>query len=638
MGKGNRARNQRASNALATSGANKNKRNQKGMPTWVGTLIVVVVLVVLLLFVTVLTLNKRGVFTRMNTIMRSENYEITIPMLSYILYSEYQETVDYYKQYSSQLGYNISIGGGENGDPLDTTKNLRDQVYSRAEKNGAVTMTWFDYFLAGTIDQTEQMLAMCEEAKHYGMSLNESDIAQIEAELSTIELYAQLNGLSTTGYLSIYYGTGVQLKDVRNVLEISQLAGKFANQRMQELKDSLTDDQIADYYEENKATYDVYMDYVGYKWTATFKPSTGKDASGNALSDADKLAENEKNNEKYKAEQEKYAARVTALENATTIEEFRALLTQYLREDAYEIEKKALMTEKKYDSDDKLTAEDIEKIEENTNNAVLEAMKAATVGSYKKGTAAGDMDNWLFETKEEGEGDNKVVTNIRVVGDKKKFETKTDVTTTGDDAYGKTVTSTYQVCWVTATQHRSELPSVGHILFKSETYKDLTSTSKLSGVKKVLADEVLAANGKVTAKGMADRLLAIMLEEGYITKNVEDNGYVWYSIEEDVFNEFGSYYTDDSNVFYDDQRIGTFVTPFDNWRIDDARREGEISYPNAVETEFGYHIMYYRGVQWSHEIGNTIVENQYTEYCEDLLEKYQPSLSFDEGDVKYISG
>ena len=48
--------------------------------------------------------------------------------------------------------------------------------------------------------------------------------------------------------------------------------------------------------------------------------------------------------------------------------------------------------------------------------------------------------------------------------------------------------------------------------------------------------------------------------------------------------------------------------------------------------------MYYRGVQWSHEIGNTIVKNQHTEYCEDLLEKYQPSLSFDERDVKYISG
>ena len=226
---------------------------------------------------------------------------------------------------------------------------------------------------------------------------------------------------------------------------------------------------------------------------------------------------------------------------------------------------------------------------------------------------------------------------MRVVGDKQKFETVGDVKTEGEDAYKKS-SSTYSVCYVTKTQHRSEGLSVGHILFKADNYKDLTSTSKLSGVAKALADEVLAANGKVTSEGMSKRLLEILMEEGYITKQTNEDGKEWYCVEEKIFEDFGEYYNEDSNTIYDHVVLGQMVEEFENWMFAEGREVGEITYPAAVKTDFGHHIMVFLGESWSREIKTTLAEGDYEDYADGLLKKYESSIKVDEKDWKRIAG
>ena len=625
MGKGNRNRNQKASETLAL--ATRKNAKKKSMPTWAGTAIVLVALVALILAVTFIVLQTRGTFLRMRVVAESENYEITVPMRSYLLYTQYETVVqqnrEYAESFKEMLGDSYSsslfpISGGEKGDNLDTSKSLRSQIYSRttAADGSTLETTWFDYFAGVARSKAQQMLVMCEKAGEIGMSLDEDDIATIDAQISIIELYAQIYGYTTSGYLSSMYGEGVSVKDVRQMLEISQLSGKYAALKLEEFQNGVEGDtsRVENHYNDNKDLYDVYMDFVGYTFTATFEPSKETDTDK-------KNAENAANKAEYEAAQQKYAARIEQLTAVTTVDEFKSLLTQFIREDALEIELEEAKKDKA--EGEELTDLEIAECNNKADKTVLEAMKAASKENFKKGSATldSDIEKWLFETKEEGEGDDKITVYVRKVNEIKDKKTENAVVTEGDKAYQK-VTSTYVVYIVAGEHHRSTGLSVGHILFKKDTFKDLTSTSSLSGVIKTLADKVLAAEGKVTSQGMAKQLLKDMMDNGLITENTDEaTGNKWYSIKADAFEEYAEAYTGDSGVTYHDVVLNQMVEEFENWMFADSRHEGEITYPTAVDTEYGSHIMFYYGDSWEVTIKDELANKDYTEYCENLLKE-----------------
>jgi len=103
------------------------------------------------------------------------------------------------------------------------------------------------------------------------------------------------------------------------------------------------------------------------------------------------------------------------------------------------------------------------------------------------------------------------------------------------------------------------LRNVGHILFKVDTNAYKTREEALDAALKVL-DEL---------------------------KSKEVNGIV----EKEVFGELGKEYTYDSNVFYDNVKMGEMIQPFEEWLFA-ATTKGEIG---LIETVYGIHIMYYGG-------------------------------------------
>ena len=628
MGKGNRTRNERAASTLATV-TPRQASKKKSMPTWVGTLIVVVVLALLVLFVTFVVLNTRGTFLRMRTFAESEHYEVTVPMMSYMVYTEYQNRIALYDQYSTQFGTTVAIGGGEGGDALDKNKSLRAQKYGVLKDGDTVindNATWFDHFAYTAQKDVMQVLACCEEARAYGMGLEDKDHDAIEAQLNTIETYAAQNGYTTNGYVAAMFGRGVILKDVREMMELTQLASKWSAFKAQEFLDGVTDARAEEYYLANKATYDVYCDYTGYVFAATFTASKKTDAN-------EAKAENEQNFAKYEQQQARFAGYVETLSQATDNTDFCAKLRECLYQEELIKAKEA-----------KTDGSELTEGEESACRAAADVAMLSAIcknkGESDEGANESKMYDWLFKTETKDD----VKTYVRKAGEVSKFEDVKkafDDPAEGEEKVYKDATSAYSACIFDGGMHRNEevVRSVGHILFKEDTYDGLTSTAKLSGVAKELAEKVLARDGVITARAMANELLAMLFAEGKITEATREDGSKYYKIDKSVFEEYGELYTGDSSVFYDNVEKGQMVEEFEDWLFAAARVEGEISYTDPVKSDYGYHIMYYVGnetAMWKSEIRTKISDEENTAYLASIQTAHPVTVNTNY--YRYIQG
>lgn len=542
MGKGNRTRQQKAANVLASGTGNKNKAGQKReMPTWVGTLIVVAVLAVIVLFSVFCILNSRGVFVRNKVIAKTEHFEVTVPMMSYMVYTEYQNWVNQYES----TGYMQYIKG-EGGQGLSTSTPLREQLYS--SKDG-VEVTWFDKFADSAATSVEQILVLCEQAHRYGITLNEEEIANVDNAMMMLQLYAAYSGYTTSGYISAMYGRGVSQKDVRAMMELSELATKMTNIKTEEFENGATDVRVENYYNEHKDDFDVYVSYISYTFETKFDAVDSKEENA--------ATKNAEAAEKYVAEQNKYKERVAALAACTTSKDFCDLLIKYLQEDGM------------------------------TNAEAVKKQSDAHHIEYEKSEDEDKLEAWLFDTKNPIKANDTHV--IESEGDTPVEQGGEDEEPTYRDS-----TSTYTVCFVLEPVHKDDAPvqNVGHILFKTETFKDLKDTSQLTGKTKELAQSLLDKGETISAEAMAKALIEKMIADGKMVSKTDADGNSYYTISKADFEAYGKDYTEDSNVFYEEVKRGDMVTEFDAWIYDESRIDGEIG-AAAVKTTYGYHIMYY---------------------------------------------
>lgn len=591
MGKGNRTKNEKAASVLASS-AKKKKRTSKGqMPTWVGTLILVSVLAVIIAFAVVSVLAQRGVFLRNKLIAETENFEITVPMASYMVYTEYQNFVNQYQE-SGWMQYIKGTGG--NG--LNTSLPLREQIYSQptAEKPETATMTWFDYFASNAANSIKQVLILCEQAHALGITLEEEDLQSIETTMQTLELYALYSGYELNAYIPMMYGNGVRDRDVRDMLELTTLATKMTNLKMDELRGGATDVRVNMYYEENKDDLDVYVDYIAYTFTTKFDAKDG---------DTDEVKQqNAEAWEKYSKDMERYNAIVKELEACTTAKEFCDKL-------------EAFLAKSKDEGGEGMTA----------TEAFL-AQSGAHHFDYKKNDGAdSEIDEYLFSTKNPVSANSaKALTDINkgreVDSDIDEDENEMETVTYSD------ATSTYTAVFVLSPVHRDEakLQNVGHILFKTDTYKDLKDTAKLSGKAKELAQRLLDKGQTISAENMAKELLLLMKEEGAITEKTAADGKTTYQvIDKDKFEAYGKDYTEDSNVFYEDVARGDMVAEFDEWLYNPNRQQGEIS-DGGIKTTYGYHVMFYNGasqkINWIEDAREQLASDDYEAWYKDVSE------------------
>ena len=645
MGKANRIKTERAQETLSTPVVVK-KKSDKTIPTWLGTTILIVVLLALVLTAVFFALDSAGSFNRMRTVLKTDNFKVTVPMMTYMVSTEYQSLVNQYDGYSEQFGITVSIPSGKGGKSLDKTKPLDEQIYATQDDKGnalPAPVTWLDHFVELATTDVKKMLTVCEAALAAGVDLTDEDLESIDVTMETTELYAAYYyNYTLDGYLTAMYGEGVIEKDVRAMMEISALSAKYNEIKSDEILNGVTDEAVQKEYDDNnlgdkKNKYEVFIDYIGYNFTATFTASTNKD-------EAKAKEENEKNAAEYEAKKQKYKEASERLKKAA--EDDPANFVNKLRAELQELfleEEKEAALAKKTGSNPTLTDAEIQTCRNTADKRAAEAAVNAIVknADTSASTMDSDLKKWLGDEKDLRKSGDVLrdVDEHDAFGNAPSASDDEDDTETKSDKY-KDTSSSYGVYLTTSGLHKNTgvVRSVGHILFQNDTYKNLKSSEKLSGPVKILADRVLAKNETLSAELMAKELLALMKEEGNLISKTE-NGKTFYVMDESVFKAYGEQYTEDGSVLYDDVKEGQMVKSFENWMFDSSRVVGEVTYPSAVETEYGYHIMLYRGDEkpaWSNAIRTELAKGRYDEW----LEAQQNAMTFlkdNSADEKYVN-
>lgn len=190
-----------------------------------------------------------------------------------------------------------------------------------------------------------------------------------------------------------------------------------------------------------------------------------------------------------------------------------------------------------------------------------------------------------------------------------------DARAVGDKAVLKTGDSSYAVVLMTVLPHKDmgvNSHDVRHILVQFPTDE--------SGQTKKLTDEQ-KAEYKTKAQAILDEYLKNPTEDNFAalaTAKTEDPG----------SKENGGLYTGIT-------KNSSYVEAFLNWAVDPARKTGDTG---IVETEYGYHIMYYvkgEGRVWSENIKTEIHNETYSKTFEDVVERYVTPVKLDSFFMNY---
>ncbi|GFI55694.1 hypothetical protein IMSAG013_00745 [Clostridiales bacterium] len=166
-------------------------------------------------------------------VVTTEHFSVSHSMMEYFFNSYYRNFANDYAARLSQMN-------------LDTGKSLKNQKYSDE-------YSWFDYLLAQTLRQVQQLLYLNEAALESDLELSEDDRQKIDDTLARYDATASENETSTAYYLKNLFGDSVNETTVRKCLELQMLAAGY-NAKLEE-EQSFTDAQMQTYFEENSKEY-----------------------------------------------------------------------------------------------------------------------------------------------------------------------------------------------------------------------------------------------------------------------------------------------------------------------------------------------------------------------------------------------
>lgn len=414
-------------------------------------------------------------------------------------------------------------------------------------------ITWDEYFMNQAIETMASIKRYYNAAVEAGVELTPDAEAQIEETLNSYKTY--LGNYSLSSFLEMQFGKGVNEKLFRKVLEEQQIVTIYQTQMQDDLKANYSAEDVDKIYAEDKSKYDV----VGFRWY-TIKVESKTDTA-EAESGAEDTSEAEAAKLPEEVEAQKFIDAVKAEANYNE-ETFKKVVLDFADKDdeAY--------SEYKQDGATLLQKIDKETIETNVSK---------------------DASAWLYETNDEGN-------YVRQAGDMKYF-VNSDKTTV-------------YVIYALGTPFKDETKpaDVRHILVKfPETTTEAVSGEDVSAE----AEEVtLSAEEKAEYESEANSIL-----DDY-NKYIEET--MSGVDDEQYFGELASKLSDDTgsqssgglieNMIND----GRYVPEFEDWVFAEGKYEGEKRANGStgiIETEYGYHIMFYVGADENPEWYETILSD-----------------------------
>lgn len=211
-----------------------------------------------------LVVYNSGIFQRSQTAVTIDGQKRNVPEVSYYYQYAYQSFLN------SQNGYLYTTFGW-----LDTNKSLKEQAYSDDQ-------TWDEYFKEEAVRNMRFVQASVQAAKDEGMTLDADDLKSFDEAVAARKKEASSYGHSYKSYLNLMYGSSMTTSIFESCLKDQLLASKYATAHYDSL--SYTDQEIQDYYEENKNTYDlVDCEYV----SVSGSPLPKTDDEGNTIEATD---------------------------------------------------------------------------------------------------------------------------------------------------------------------------------------------------------------------------------------------------------------------------------------------------------------------------------------------------------------
>ncbi len=262
--------------------------------------------------------------------MSSDSYSLTREQFTFF----YNMVVAASSGYSEQMGYSTDIP-------------LSEQECAMGDKAG---YTWHDHYVDSTVEKISELLTLCEAAKAAGVSLDESERAEVDKNIANLHSAAEKNGMSVDEMIEENYGAGVTEDDMRFCLELQRLSLKMNEYTRENL--TYTDEQILEECRKNALNY-------------------------------------------YRCDYRYYVVRV-ATEPGATVEEIEAAKTV-----AKETADKLVLAANEQEYTDII--EDYCREQLGLSDKDIEVTLSATLKEGYGYSSAGAMAQWLFEADEEGD-------------------------------------------------------------------------------------------------------------------------------------------------------------------------------------------------------------------------------------------
>ena len=562
--------------------ASKEAKKQKTLTL---TFIISMVLVVCITVGALLTNPVMNVVYRKTEAVQVGDYSVNAVELNYF----YKDAVSqFYTNYKSYISYLLS-----------TTAPLNEQVYDKESGK-----TWADYFVDQAHSNIKATYAVYDLAMEEGYTLSADYKTSLENTMMYMSMYASLYGYnSVDAYLVAMYGNGATEESYRAYYEKCLIAEAYYADYSAGLE--YTPEQLTAYHNEHTGEFSSYT--YAYYYLATNKFY----AEGAGVKGEDGKTTYTDEEIKAAVEAAKEAADSLAAGEYEDVDAFNAAINAL---PIYKNEQKE--EEKKDEATSKTTAEEGETEEGETEEGETEEEgeeKEEEKPNYKY-TATEETDilytkvrelfrDWIIGKVESEEEDAEPTFETRVEGD------MTVIPYTTTDANGKeTVNGYYVIRYQSANDNDFLLKNVRHILvsFEKSSNSSSSSSSSSSSTTEYTKEEKLAAKKK------AEDLLK-QWQEGEATEES------FAALAKEKSTDTGS---KANGGLYENVYPGQMVENFENWCFDETREEGDVE---IVETNYGYHIMYFVGDSETTFVNYLLTETMRSEdtaaWYEALVEK-----------------
>ena len=521
--------------AILTEKQRQEQKEAKKLKTLTLTFTVIMVLVVAILIGVVASPAVTGIVRRNSHAVTIGDHELSAAELTYFYIdaiADYQNNI--YQNYYSYYGDYWYLGLG-----FDTSTPLNKQIQDEA--NGK---TWADYFVDAAIENATSVYALYDDAMANGYKLDEETQSTLDEALASLDEHAkELNYSSLRAYLRSVYGSSATVKSYKEYYTLSTISSAYYADHSDSLEYTAEDYRAHDKDKFNDYSTFSYV-YYTLNYSSYLKDSEGvKDESGQLT-----WTDDQKNAARAQAKADMEALLAAGITDKESFDKAVQALEINMYDDEgnpVEDSKKATATQ----VNDRMY----------TSISISDAAKEWLGHEDRKN---GDISSFPINAYITKEGET--VAEDHVHGD--------------DCSHEKVTNSYYVVMFVEKDTNETNLVNVRHVLVAFQGGTTDSSTGKVT----------YTVEEKDAAKKEAEKLLAdwkASIEGETDAAKIEES-----------FGELANKESDDleGNVtnggLYEDIYPGQMVEAFEDWCFDAERKAGDTG---IVETEYGYHIMFF---------------------------------------------